>query len=88
MPPSTSTQNRKNCAPESRHRLPRPSAGLRVWATEPYADFDATRLQPLAGETKDKAANIVTLPMYPTMTEENVEFVANAANSAAAKNRV
>ncbi len=34
------------------------------------------------------AATIATLPMYPTMTGEDVEFVAKAANEAAAKNRV
>ena len=34
------------------------------------------------------AATIATLPMYPTMTGEDVEFVAKAANEAALKNRV
>jgi perosamine synthetase len=34
------------------------------------------------------AASIVTLPMYPTMTEADVEYVANAANAAAAKHRL
>jgi len=38
--------------------------------------------------TNKVAASIVTLPMYPTMTESDVEFVAQAANAAAAKHRM
>jgi perosamine synthetase len=37
--------------------------------------------------TDKVAATIVTLPMYPTMTESDVDFVAEAANAAAAKHR-
>ena len=38
--------------------------------------------------TNKIAATIVTLPMYPTMTEDDVDFVAKAANAAAEKNRI
>jgi len=38
--------------------------------------------------TNSVAATIATLPMYPTMTAEDVAFVAHAANEAGKKNRV
>ena len=38
--------------------------------------------------TEKIAATIVTLPMYPSMTESDVEYVAKAANAAAEKFRV
>jgi perosamine synthetase len=37
--------------------------------------------------TTKVASTIVTLPMYPTMSESDVSFVSEAANAAAAKNR-
>jgi perosamine synthetase len=37
--------------------------------------------------TSKVASTIVTLPMYPTMSESDVSFVSEAANAAAAKNR-
>ena len=38
--------------------------------------------------TNKIAATIATLPMYPTMTADDVAFVANAANVAAVKYRI
>ena len=55
--------------------------------TQPYyADLGYGKLN--LSVTDKVAATIVTLPMYPTMTENDVEFVAEAANAAGAKSRL